>query len=218
MSVIAEFRIPSTDFELGRILCVEGVTSIELESLVPIGEATVPLFWIHNSTRQSFLETVQRHPAVNSATEVDVFEDRTLFTLDWDANHDHVFRGIRASNGQLLNAIGTPDEWEFELRFPDHAALGEFTAHCGDAQVSVEVIRVYNPTKPDAGPWYGLTQPQREAIRLAVEMGYYDIPRGCTTKELADELGISDQAVTERLRRAIVALVTYTLVPSESRA
>ncbi|WP_249361517.1 helix-turn-helix domain-containing protein [Haloterrigena sp. H1] len=35
-------------------------------------------------------------------------------------------------------------------------------------------------------------------------MGYYDIPRGCTTAELADELGISDQAVTERLRRAIV--------------
>ncbi|GAB3704987.1 helix-turn-helix domain-containing protein [Halorubrum pallidum] len=42
-------------------------------------------------------------------------------------------------------------------------------------------------------------------------MGYYEIPRGCTTKELADELEISDQAVTERLRRAIVALVTYTL-------
>ncbi|NHN60230.1 MULTISPECIES: helix-turn-helix domain-containing protein [Halorussus] len=215
MSVIVEFRIPSADFELGRILRVEGVTSIELETLVPIGEATVPLFWIHNSTRQSFLETVQRHPAVNNATEVDVFEDRTLFTLDWDANHDHVFRGINESDGQLLSAIGTPEAWDFELRFPDHDALSEFTAHCEDAQVSVEATRVYNPTKPDAGPWYGLTEPQREAITLAVEMGYYDIPRGCTTKELADELGISDQAVTERLRRAIVALVTYTLAPSE---
>ncbi|UPW01359.1 helix-turn-helix domain-containing protein [Halorussus gelatinilyticus] len=216
MSVIAEFRVPSADFELGRILRVEGVTSIELETLVPIGEAAVPLFWIHNSTRQSFLETVQRHPAVNDATEVDVFEDRTLFTLDWDANHDHLFRGINESNGQLLSATGTPDAWDFELRFPDHDALSGFTAHCEDAQVSVEAIRVYNPTKPDAGQWYGLTDPQREAITLAVEMGYYDIPRGCTTKELADELGISDQAVTERLRRAIVALVTYTLAPSES--
>ncbi|MXV60777.1 helix-turn-helix domain-containing protein [Natronorubrum sp. JWXQ-INN-674] len=216
MSVIAEVRIPSADFELGRILRVEGVTSIELENLVPIGDATVPLFWIHNSTRQSFLEIVQRHPAVTSASEVDVFDDRTLFTLEWDANQDHVFRGISESEGQLLSAIGTPDAWDFELRFPSHGALSKFTTHCEDAQVSVETTRVYNPTEPGDGPWYGLSEPQREAIRLAVQKGYYDIPRGCTTKDLADELGISDQAVTERLRRAIVALVTYTLIPAES--
>ncbi|MFP9190656.1 helix-turn-helix domain-containing protein [Natronosalvus vescus] len=216
MSVIVEFQIPSADFELGRILHVEGVTSIELETLVPIGEATVPLFWIHNTTRHSFLENVQRHPAVNDASEVDVFEDRALFTLDWDANHDHVFRAIRETDGQLLSAIGTPDVWEFELRFPNHDALSEFTSHCEDAQVSLEATRVYNPTKPDAGPWYSLSKPQREAITLAVQNGYYDIPRGCTTKELADELEISDQAVTERLRRAIVALVSYTIIPPKT--
>ena len=215
MSVIAEFRIPSADFELGRILRVDGMSSIELESLIPIGEATVPLFWIHNSTRNSFLDNVKRHPAVNNASEVDVFEDRTLFTLDWDANHDHVFRGIVANEGQLLSAVGTPEAWKFELRFPTHDALSEFTTHCEDAQVRVEATRVYNPTNPSVGPWYGLTEPQREAILLAVQMGYYDIPRGCTTKELANELGISDQAVTERLRRAIVALVTHTLVSSD---
>ena len=215
MSVIAEFRISSADFELGRILRVEGVTSIELESIVPVGEATVPLFWIHKSTRNSFVESVQRHPTVSNASAVDEFDDRTLFTLDWDANQDHVFNGISEFNGQLLSAIGTPEKWDFELRFPDHDALSEFTTHCEDAQISLEVTRVYNPTKPDAGPWYGLSDRQREAITLAVQNGYYDIPRGCTTKELADELGISDQAVTERLRRAIVALTTYTLFPPE---
>jgi len=102
--------------------------------------------------------------------------------------------------------------------FPDHDALSEFRTHREDAQILLEVQRVYNPTKPDAGPWYGLTELQREAIMLAAQTGYYDIPRGCTTKELADELGISDQAVTERLRRAIVSLVTYTLVHPSRRA
>lgn len=213
MSAIAELRVPSAGFELGRILTIDGLSSIELESLVPIGEATVPLFWVYNSTRDSFVETVQRHPAVNDASEVDVFEDRTLFTLDWDANQDHVFRGINENEGQILSARGTPDAWEFELRFPTHAALSDFKTHCENAQVALEVVRVYNPTEPDAGPWYGLTDPQREAITLAVQKGYYEIPKGCTTEELADELGISDQAVTERLRRAIVALVSHTLVP-----
>lgn len=215
MSVIAEFRVPAADFELGRILSVEGITSVELESLVPVGEATVPLFWIHNSTRDSFVKSIQRHPAVNSASEVDVFEDRTLFTLDWDAKQDYIFQGISEHGGQLLKAVGTPEAWDFELRFPSHDDLSAFTTHCEDAQISLEMVRVYNPTKPDVGPWYGLTEPQREALRLAVQRGYYDIPRGSTTKELADELGISDQAVTERLRRAIVALVSYTLAPAE---
>lgn len=216
MSVIVEFRIPSSDFELGRILSVEGMTSIELESLVPIGGETVPLFWVHNSTRESFMKNVQKHPTVNTTSEVDVFDDRTLFTLDWDADYDHMFRGIEAHGGQLLSAIGTSDAWDFELRFPDHEALSEFTAACEDAKISIEVNRIYNPTESDAYPWYGLTEPQREAIILAVGMGYYDIPRGCTTKELATKLGISDQAVTERLRRAIATLATHTLIVPQS--
>jgi predicted DNA binding protein len=215
MSVIAEFKVGADEFELGRILTVEDLSSIELESLVPVGEDTVPLFWIHNSTIDSFVDSVQRHPAVNAAEAVDVFEDRTLFTLDWDANQDHVFGGIRRHGGQLLSARGTPTDWQFELRFPDHDALSAFTDHCADAQIPLEMLRVYNPTQPDAGPWFGLTEPQREALRLAVESGYYDIPRRCTTQELADDLGISDQAVTERLRRAIVALVSYTLAPPD---
>jgi|AntDeeMetagen134_2_1112570.scaffolds.fasta_scaffold03948_4 predicted DNA binding protein len=213
MSVIGEIRVPSGDFELGQILTVEGGASIELESLVPIADTAVPLFWIYDRSRESFVESVQEHPAVNEIKPVDVFEDRTLFTLDWDVNQDHLFSGTREHDGQLLSAVGTPEEWEFEIRFPTYDALSSFTNHCEDAQISLEIVRVYNPTEPDAGPWYGLTDPQREAIELAVEMGYYDIPRRCTTKELADELGISDQAVTERLRRAIDSLVSYTLVP-----
>lgn len=215
MSVIAEFRVPAADFELGRILAVEGMASIELESLVPIGDATVPLFWIHNATRDQFVENVRRHPAVNDASEVDVFDDRTLFKLDWDANQDHIFAGIERHEGQLLSATGTQEQWEFELRFPRHELLSAFRTHCEDAQISLDAIRIYNATGPDAGPWYGLSNPQREALSLAVERGYYDIPRRCTTKELAAELDISDQAVTERLRRAIAELVTNTLFTAE---
>jgi predicted DNA binding protein len=62
------------------------------------------------------------------------------------------------------------------------------------------------------GAWYGLTPRQRRTLELAVRRGYYDIPRRCTTIELADELGISDQAVTERLRRGIVTFVTNALL------
>lgn len=40
----------------------------------------------------------------------------------------------------------------------------------------------------------------------------------CHTKYLATELGISDQAVTERLRRGIETLVTYAIVETAPRS
>jgi predicted DNA binding protein len=216
MSIIVEFQVPSAAFELGRILDIEDISVIELESLVPVGESTVPLFWIHDSTRDSFVSSVQEHPAVNDTSTVDQFDDRVLFTLDWDADRDHIFAGIGQHDGQLLSAVGTPRCWEFEIRFRSHDDLSAFMDHCEDADIAVDITRMYHPTEGGTGPWYGLTDRQRETLILAVEAGYYDIPRGCTTKDLADQIGISDQAVTERLRRAIASLTTSALItPSE---
>jgi predicted DNA binding protein len=211
MSVIVEFRVSSGDFELGQILSVEKNSTVELERLVPLGKATVPLFWVHNASRDSFVEGVQKHPSVDEARVVDVFDDRALFTLEWDAEEDRLIAALRANDGRLSSALGTSDSWKMEVRFPSHEALSAFSTAAADAEIGLEVARVYNPSDPDVQPWYGLTEPQFEALTLAIRRGYYDIPRGCTTQALADELGISGQAVTERLRRAIVALVTYTL-------
>jgi len=134
---------------------------------------------------------------VNSVTAVDEFEDRTLIKLDWDASQDHLFRCILEHDGQILSATGSPKEWNFEIRFSERESLSQCQDCCADAHITLDLTRIYNPVDPKVGPWYGLSKPQREALTLAVRMGYYDIPRGCTTAELADELGISDQATTE---------------------
>lgn len=218
MNVITEIRIPPDDFELGQILNMEEAASIELETLVPSGDVTVPLFWVYKPVGDGFLDTVERYSTVNSVTEMDVFEDRTLFRLDWDASQDHLFRCILTHEGEILSATGTSEGWNFEMRFPDREALNQYQSCCENAHISTDIIRIYHPTSPEAGPWYGMSDPQREALTLAIRMGYYDIPRGCTTKKLADELGISDQAVTERLRRAIGTFGKHALLTPESEA
>lgn len=76
----------------------------------------------------------------------------------------------------------------------------------------MDIERIFNPTKPDAGPWYGLTATQRETLTYAAEEGYYSLPRQISTKELADRFDVSDQAITERLRRGIATLVMNTLL------
>jgi predicted DNA binding protein len=216
MSVIVELRIPPDDFELGRSLSLDEASAVELETLVPSGDATVPLFWVYEPLGEGFLEAVERYPTVNNVTEIDVFEDRTLFKLDWDASQDHLFRCIMEYDGQIMGATGSTEGWDFELRFPNHDALSQYQTCCENSHIALELIRVYNPTDPGAGPWYGLSEPQRDALMLAIQMGYYDIPRGCSTEALADELDISDQAVTERLRRAIAAFGRHALLTPES--
>jgi predicted DNA binding protein len=216
MSVIVELEIPADAFELGRILLVDPDVRVELESMVPIGEKAVPLFWVYDHSLDTFEKTVRNHPSIERLTVVDSHEDRTLYALDWDIEGDLLFGGFQELDAHLTSASGGTTAWQFELRFPGHGALSDFREYCDDAHIPLEVLRVYNPTKPDLGPWFGVTESQREALVLAVEEGYYSLPRGISTAELASELGISDQAVTERLRRGIETLVSNALVTADT--
>lgn len=213
MSVIAHLRVPADSFELGQILDVSGQAGIVLENLVPLGEQAVPFFTIFGSEEsQAFRSAVQGHPSVRDIQKVSSHDDRVLFALDWDVSGDRLFQGIHDTKAHLLSATGGPQTWEFELRFRSHESLSEFREFCSDADITLEVGRIYNPTRPESGPFYGLTQRQRDTLVRAVRGGYYSLPRQISTQDLADEFGISDQAVTERLRRAIVALVDNSLV------
>lgn len=212
MAVIAHLRLPAQSFELGRILELGTGTKIELENLVPLGEKAVPFFSVSETARDDFEATVRNHPSVERIAEVSRHEDEILYSLDWNVGRDVFFQGIVELDGQILSGTGTPQTWEFELRFQSHDDLSEFQQYCSDAHIPLEVGRIYNPTRPGAGIWYGLTAPQRETLMRAVRGGYYSIPREMSTQDLAEELGISDQAVTERLRRAIDTLVENTLV------
>ena len=52
-----------------------------------------------------------------------------------------------------------------------------------------------------------VTQKQREAVRVAVEMGYYDRPRDATLGDLASRLGVSRSALSQRLNAVEAKLV-----------
>lgn len=211
MSVVAKLRIQSEQFELGRVLALVQGATLELERVVPAGESTVPLVWVYDSERGAFEEAVRQRPSVDRFEPVDQFSGRVLYSLEWDGEDDRLFDAVHREQAHVLRATAGEGVWTFELRFPSHEALSAFQRHCEDARIRFEVVRIGSPEESDDDSWYGLTESQYEALTLAVESGYYDIPRRHTTVELAKELGISDQAVTERLRRAIITLTENTL-------
>lgn len=211
MAVIIDLTLPADQFELGRILQMTDDTRISLETLVPMGERSVPFFRLYDGSEAAFEETVRGHPTVEDIQVVSTHDGETLYALDWEVSRDTFFAGLQESNVNLMDATGGADAWNFELRFPSHEAVSSFQTYCVDAEIPIVVERVYNPTKPGAGPWFGLTPPQRETLVRAVESGYYSIPRQTSTNQLAEVFGISDQAVTERLRRAVITLTRNTL-------
>ncbi len=212
MAVIADVEFAPQEFELGRIFQTEEDVRFEIERMVPLGESIIPFVWVYNGASGAFEDRVQNHPSVDSFEIRETHDERTLYAFEWRSSRDLVLEGIQAVGGSLLEGTGTAERWRFEIRYPTHEALAEFQAFCLDGNISFEVARIYNPTKPEAGPWFGLSQPQREALVLATEEGYFAIPRQISTKELGRELGISDQAVTERLRRGISRLMEHTLM------
>lgn len=80
-------------------------------------------------------------------------------------------------------------------------------AAAGDA-VGVRLRRVYpvGPESPAAERRWNLTTAQAEAIRTALAMGYFSVPKETTAQAVADEVGISKTAFLERLRRGQAGL------------
>jgi predicted DNA binding protein len=61
-------------------------------------------------------------------------------------------------------------------------------------------------TTPSVTEWIELletvTPRRRKVLNKALEAGYFDIPRGCTLQEIADELGIAKTTASQHLRKA----------------
>ncbi|MFC6787431.1 helix-turn-helix domain-containing protein [Halobaculum halobium] len=88
-----------------------------------------------------------------------------------------------------------------------HDVLQGVMATAGET-VGVRLTRTY-PLREEADPVagrFGLTPPQIEALRAAVEAGYFAVPRAATSAAVADELDLSKSAFLERLRRAEATL------------
>lgn len=213
MSVIVKLQVPAEDFEFGRLFSsLSDATTIELESLVPIPGSSMPFVWIDGEGHDTVAETLGSHPTIHAIERVETLPDQSLYALDWSVEYDHLFRAIRDHAIQVLSAKRVGGVWRFTLRYLTHPSLSRFQDYCADARIQLTVSKVYEPTGSRHDRPFGLSKPQEEALVLAVREGYYDIPRGCNTADLGEWLSISDQAVTERLRRAIATLTRNTVL------
>jgi predicted DNA binding protein len=212
MSVILEFTIDDDEFSFGRILERSPEMHLELERVVPTGKMVMPLVWATGGDHETFVDRVRANPAVAELLTLDRIDDRALYRVEWVDEPEDLLEGIATTGGVILEAQGD-ENWQFRLRFLDHDELSAFHNYVLEHGITIRVERTYTLTEETGrDEQFGLTQAQREALVLATERGYFDVPSETTLDELAEELGITRQALSERVRRGNGAVLREVLL------
>lgn len=75
-----------------------------------------------------------------------------------------------------------------------------------EVQIDVDKIGDYKPEQQRL--FAQLTEQQQKTLQLAVDRGYFKVPRDTTCEDLAEELGVSPSAVSNQLRRIEAAILS----------
>ena len=105
----------------------------------------------------------------------------------------------------------TGEKWVVEGLFRDRSVLQRFETRSEANGVPFSLLRVREADETFDDRQYGLTELQATSLRFALGRGYYDVPRTATLEDLAADLDVSHQALSERLRRGVRTLVDTTL-------
>lgn len=188
--------IPRTPFRLTQLNCTSG------------GCRAVVQF--EEGDRERLDGTLRADDSVSGATHISTLPEGHIYSLDTD---DHVLttvgRGLVWASSVLEHAERTGEAWEIRARFSDKSTVLAFRDELLDNGVDIDIESIVEDS--EAPTQFGITDPQREVLMLALQRGYFTVPRDASLSDLAGELGISSQAASERIRRGTRTLLENTL-------
>ena len=208
MSLVAEFRLRSPELILREALAT--VPEMELELIREVGtdpERPYLFIWASGGDFDAFETAMAADETVRDIERYSELEDAVLYRMRaTDAVGVVIYPVWVEVGAELLESCYADGWWTVQMRFPDREALSTIESWCVDVDIEFDLQRVYTDDPGNAEP-SDLTPPQREVLAVAYEKGYFQVPRDVSVEDIADELGISGQAVSERLRRGHHKLV-----------
>ncbi|WP_293033076.1 helix-turn-helix domain-containing protein [Natronococcus sp.] len=217
MSVVAEFTIPTDAFALKHTFDTVPDATVEIERLATHSrEWVMPFLWVTSNDLEAVERSLEADPDIQEVRTLDVAGDIGYFNVHWSEHLQRLIDEIVDQRGIVQEAEAKNGRWYLKLKFVDESVLEKFQAHFRGRDRTFELQRLYRGIEPKERR-YDLTPEQREVLTTAREMGYFEVPRETQIEELAAELGISTNSVSQRLRRATDNLVGNTLtVPTPS--
>jgi predicted DNA binding protein len=177
------------------------------------------LFWAAGGDVDAFEAALAEDPTLTSFERIAEENGSRLYRVQYAEEVPEVeaYRALVALDGAILHAENDGDGWLVRMRFPTREAIAAFCERCWDADFDLRIRAVYDQHEGTPERRFGLTPPQYETLLTALRNGYFSIPRGASLQDVADELGVSSQAASERLRRGMKTLVRATLADTDDR-
>lgn len=217
MSVLAELTVPASEFVLADTLTSVPEMRIEIKRVVAGPQHVTPYFWASGDDFEAFERALRDDSSIQDILTLEEQNgDERFYRVTWQADVENLMTGVSNTEATILEAVSDDGKrWELKILFPERDALSAFHDYCVDHDFSFQLERVYHPDNPQEEAEYGVTEEQHEALRAAYDAGYFDVPRETTLTELTDELDISRNALSARIRRGERNLLANTLVHEE---
>jgi hypothetical protein len=219
MSLIAEFSLRSPDLVLASALAAAPNVTVELEQQMAAEfDAPVFVFWAFAGDFERLEAGLDRDETVTEYTVIEELGDRQLYRARLDCEDAcAIYPVYQRLGASPLAATGSADGWQRRVRFPDRDAVVEMRKYCADNDVDFRLNRLYTPGDSALEDEFGLSPEQRHALVTAERVGYFEVPRDVALAELGEELDISGQSASERIRRGVSELVSNTLLSDFDR-
>ena len=208
MTTIVHASIPAAQFALEETFQSVPGAEFELVQLVADrGNRTRPLLTGTADEPERLPDAIRDDPSTGDVEVLAGVGEEVLVRLDWSTATRVFLHVIVEGDGTILAGSGADGRWRFRVLFPDRQDVSATFERCREYGIDIELERVAGVDESFRQGGFGLTDSQYETITRAYDGGYYSVPRGKNLQELAEELGVSHQALSERLRRGHGTLV-----------
>lgn len=215
MAVIAEFTVAPEQFVLGQVLLRASDIEVEMERVVPSSQRVMPYIWVRGDDLEEFEDAIQSSDYVEEVVPLDVVGNRGLYRVEWSEDVRSLIYAMAAFDATILEA-NSAGQWFFRIRFEDQNRVAEFNEFLNDRGIDITMTRLFRLHESEHERPYGLTETQQRVLLLAIERGYFEVPRRATLRDIAAELDVSEQSVSETIRRGANKVLKQTLVPLET--
>lgn len=214
MSTIVEAVLPADQFALNHTLQAGEDVEFEVVRVVETGtERAMPYLWASAEDLDDLADHLEADPSTENVEVLNELEEEYLVRMEWIAHIRVILYIILEENASILDAYGHDGQWQFRILFPEHDSVSTTHDFCEEYDIGLRFEGIYELSDSIRRGKYGLTEDQYETLQAAFREGYYDIPRKTNLTELAEERGVSHQALSERIRRGHSELIRTTLRP-----
>lgn len=207
MTSIVNFEISGDGTGLSELF--EIVPSLTCEAEATIASNGYHL-WCSGPPKEELEAGLAEASLIEDYTLINSTGKKWLYNVEFEPEMVDVFELALEEGGTILDASAIDGSWVLDIRVQERSDASSIYDKVEANGLVPTIIRLYD-TDDETHSQAGLTQRQYETLTAAIEHGYFEIPREVSMQELSDELNISHQALSERLRRAYQSLVTSEL-------